>query len=105
MLGSDIWVYAKYPKGLYSKTTDVKRTGNAGCEINMSNEEEGRSRHSPITGRQPRPTQEDCSILIKTKKDMDWLLTVFDETQMVPRNANKCWLSGTFEAIAANGAY
>lgn len=86
------------------KTTHDKRMRNTHGEANTSFEVKGGSRNVPTVGGKPRLSQEDISSHIKMEKGMERLLTVFNYTSLVSRNATSRRLICTFEALAANGA-
>lgn len=59
-------MYAKYSQNLSRNTTYVKRTGNAYCDWNTSDEGEGGSHNALTIGWQPSFRQDYSSGFIKT---------------------------------------
>lgn len=102
MLGCDIG--AKHLQSLSCNTVHYKCTRNADRQVNTSDVEEGGSCNGPTTEGQLRLSQEGLYSLIKIEKQIDRLLTVFDDTAVVPHNSTNRLRSGTFEALATFGA-
>lgn len=90
-------MYAKYSQKPSRKTTHGKRTGNKDGGGDTSDQEEGGSLNAPTSGGNPRLRQEESSRLIKIEKDIVKLMTVFDDTAVVPRNVTNRCLIGSFQ--------
>lgn len=87
MLVSDIGTYENHSQDLTLKTTRNKRTVNAVCNGNISDEEKGGSRDAPTIVGHHKLSNEDNFKLICMENGMERLLTWFHDTVVVARNA------------------
>lgn len=96
-LGYDIGMNIKYSQHPAHNKTHGKRTENTKVEGNTSGEEEGYLRHALTTRGQLILSQEYNYSLIQIYKNMERLLTLFDENVAVLRHFKSLCHKGSLE--------